>query len=37
MSRRPWLATGVVEAPVGAVFAALLAIGPAAGTLNAQA
>ena len=29
---RPWLATGVVEAPVDAVFAALLASGPAAGT-----
>jgi len=29
---RPWLATGVVEAPVDAVFAALLAFGPAAGT-----
>jgi len=28
---RPWLATGVVEAPVDAVFAALLAFGPAAG------
>src|SRR5439155_3722729 len=26
---RPWLATGVVEAPVHAVFAALLAVGPA--------
>ena len=25
---RPWLATGVVEAPVDAVFAALLASGP---------
>jgi hypothetical protein len=29
--RRRWLATGVVEAPVPAVFAALLAVGPAAG------
>jgi hypothetical protein len=29
MSRR-WLATGVVEAPVNAAFAALLAVGPAA-------
>jgi len=29
---RPWLTTGVVEAPVDAVFAALLAVGPAAGT-----
>jgi len=27
---RQWLATGVVEAPVNAVFAALLAAGPAA-------
>jgi hypothetical protein len=27
---RQWLATGVVEAPVEAVFAALLAVGPAA-------
>ena len=26
-----WLATGVVEAPVGAVFTALLAVGPAGG------
>jgi hypothetical protein len=30
MSRR-WSATGVVEAPVDAVFAALLAVGPVAG------
>jgi hypothetical protein len=28
---RQWLATGVVEAPVNAVFAALLAVGPVAG------
>lgn len=28
---RQWLASGVVEAPVQAVFAALLAVGPAAG------
>jgi hypothetical protein len=28
---RQWFASGVVEAPVQAVFAALLAVGPAAG------
>jgi hypothetical protein len=28
---RPWSATGVVEAPVHAVFAALLAVGPTTG------
>jgi hypothetical protein len=27
-----WVATGTVDAPVDAVFAALLAVGPAAGT-----
>jgi hypothetical protein len=34
---RQWLATGMVEAPVNAVFAALLAAGPAAGAHNTNA
>lgn len=34
---RQWLATGVVEAPVHAVFTALLAVGPAAHNTNAHA